>query len=74
MTITMNDQAWVWMDWNRPYLYWIVDCPDCGQLEELPGDTFLRHHAEHLANVHNSLRHPMIKCRCLDCRYEDARH
>ena len=58
MKVTMNDQAWVWMDWDR--FLWIVDCPDCGQLE-LPGDTVLRNQAEHLANLHNALRHQGVR-------------
>ena len=58
MTITMNDQAWVWMDWDRPYLCWIVDCPDCGQLE-VPADYTGRDldKVELLANLHNERRH-----------------
>ena len=59
MTIIMKDYAWVWMDWDRPYLSWIVDCPDCGKLE-LPVIGFtnsLRNKVEHLANLHNERLH-----------------
>ena len=54
MPITMKDHAWVWMDWDR--FLWIVDCPECGQLE-LPSSDVLRHQAEHVANLHNARNH-----------------